>query len=48
VAFTKGTATLPTGIGKVSCATCHDPHNNSNTNYMRQTNNTTHCTTCHL
>ena len=32
----------------VQCATCHDPHNNVNTNYLRQPNNTTHCTTCHL
>jgi predicted CXXCH cytochrome family protein len=32
----------------VQCATCHEPHNNSNTNYLRQTNNTAHCTTCHL
>jgi predicted CXXCH cytochrome family protein len=32
----------------MQCATCHDPHNNVNTNYLRQANNTTHCTTCHL
>ena len=32
----------------VQCATCHDSHNNINTNYLRQPNNTTHCTTCHL
>jgi Cytochrome c7 and related cytochrome c len=32
----------------VQCATCHDGHNNSNTNFLRQANNTTHCTTCHL
>ncbi len=32
----------------VQCATCHEPHNNVNTNYLRQPNNTTHCTTCHL
>jgi predicted CXXCH cytochrome family protein len=32
----------------VQCATCHDPHNNVNTNYLRQPNTATHCTTCHL
>ncbi len=32
----------------VECATCHDPHNNVNTNYLRQPNNTAHCTTCHI
>lgn len=32
----------------VQCATCHDPHNNVNTNYLRQANNTSHCTTCHM
>jgi len=32
----------------LQCSTCHEPHNNSNTNYLRQANNTTHCTTCHL
>jgi predicted CXXCH cytochrome family protein len=32
----------------VQCATCHDPHNNVNTNYLRQPNNTAHCNTCHL
>ncbi|MDE3198492.1 MAG: hypothetical protein KGN84_19240 [Acidobacteriota bacterium] len=31
----------------VQCATCHDPHNDVNTNYLRQPNNTAHCTTCH-
>ena len=32
----------------MQCGTCHDPHNNTNTNYLRQANNTAHCTTCHL
>jgi predicted CXXCH cytochrome family protein len=32
----------------VQCGTCHDPHNDVNTNYLRQPNNTAHCTTCHL
>ena len=32
----------------LQCATCHDPHSNVNTNYLRQANNTAHCTTCHL
>ena len=32
----------------MQCATCHDPHNNVNTNYLRQANTTAHCTTCHL
>lgn len=32
----------------MQCSTCHDPHNNVNSNYLRQANNTTHCTTCHL
>jgi len=32
----------------MQCATCHDPHSNVNTNYLRQANNTAHCTTCHL
>ena len=32
----------------VQCATCHDPHSNQNTNYLRQANDTAHCTTCHL
>lgn len=44
------TASLPLyGAGNtVQCGTCHEPHNNTNTNYLRQANNTTHCTTCHL
>jgi predicted CXXCH cytochrome family protein len=32
----------------MQCGTCHDPHNNVNTNYLRQANNTAHCTTCHI
>jgi len=32
----------------VQCATCHDPHSDVNTNYLRQANNTAHCTTCHM
>lgn len=32
----------------VQCATCHDSHNNTNTNYLRLPNNTAGCTTCHL
>ena len=37
----------------VQCATCHDPHNDVNTNYLRQLyvgapNSTTNCTVCHM
>jgi predicted CXXCH cytochrome family protein len=32
----------------MQCGTCHDPHNDINTNYLRQANNTAHCTTCHV
>ena len=32
----------------MQCATCHDPHSDININYLRQANNTAHCTTCHL
>jgi predicted CXXCH cytochrome family protein len=44
------TASLPLygTTNTVQCGTCHEPHNNANTNYLRQPNNTTHCTTCHL
>jgi hypothetical protein len=43
-------ATLPLygTTNTVQCGTCHDSHNNLNTNYLRQANNTAHCTTCHL
>jgi predicted CXXCH cytochrome family protein len=43
-------ATLPLygSTSTMQCATCHDPHNDINTNYLRQANNTAHCTTCHL
>jgi predicted CXXCH cytochrome family protein len=44
------TASLPLygSTNTMQCATCHDPHNNVNTNYLRQPNNTAHCTTCHI
>jgi len=32
----------------VQCATCHEPHNNTNTHFLRRANNTTLCTGCHL
>jgi predicted CXXCH cytochrome family protein len=32
----------------VQCSSCHDSHNNTNGNFLRVTNNTTLCTTCHL
>jgi predicted CXXCH cytochrome family protein len=32
----------------VQCATCHEPHNNTNTRFLRQTNDTTLCTSCHM
>ena len=40
---------LPLYTGNtVQCSTCHDPHNNINSNYLRQTDNALHCTTCHM
>jgi len=44
------TASLPLygSTNTVQCGTCHDPHGNTNTNYLRQPNNTAHCTTCHV
>jgi len=31
----------------VQCATCHDAHDNTNTHYLRQANDASHCMTCH-
>jgi predicted CXXCH cytochrome family protein len=44
------TAALPLygTTNTLQCGTCHDPHNNLNTNYLRQPNNAALCTTCHL
>ncbi len=44
------TTTLPLygSTNTVQCGTCHDPHNNVNTTYLRTPNNTALCTTCHL
>jgi predicted CXXCH cytochrome family protein len=32
----------------MQCATCHDPHNETYTMFLRMTNNTTLCTLCHM
>ena len=48
VATVSSTLPLFGASNTVQCATCHDPHNNVNTNYLRQANNAAHCTTCHL
>ncbi len=44
------TANLPLfgTTNTLQCATCHEPHNNLNTNYLRQANNTALCTSCHM
>jgi predicted CXXCH cytochrome family protein len=42
-------ATLPLygNTNTVQCGTCHEPHNNANTHFLRMANDTTICTTCH-
>jgi predicted CXXCH cytochrome family protein len=44
------TASMPLygSTNTVQCATCHEPHNNTNTMFLRMSNTTTLCTTCHL
>ena len=44
------TATMPLygSTNTLQCATCHEPHNNTNTMFLRMGNNTTLCTLCHL
>jgi predicted CXXCH cytochrome family protein len=44
------TATLPLygSTNTVQCGTCHEPHNNVNSNYLRMANDTTICTICHM
>jgi len=43
------TAALPLygSTNTVQCGTCHEPHNNANSNYLRMANDTLICTTCH-
>jgi len=48
VATVSSTLPLYGSTNTVQCASCHDPHSDVNTNYLRQANNTAHCTTCHL
>jgi predicted CXXCH cytochrome family protein len=44
------TANLPLfgSTNTVQCASCHEPHNNTNTRFLRQANDTSLCTSCHL
>jgi predicted CXXCH cytochrome family protein len=44
------TANLPLfgSTNTVQCASCHEPHNNTNTRFLRQANDTALCTSCHL
>jgi len=44
------TASMPLygSTNSVQCASCHEPHNNSNTMFLRMANTTNLCTTCHL
>ncbi len=48
VATVSSTLPLYGSSNTMQCATCHDPHNDVNTNYLRQANSASHCTTCHL
>ena len=48
LATVSGALPLYGSTNTMQCATCHDPHSNVNTNYLRQANNAAHCTTCHL
>jgi predicted CXXCH cytochrome family protein len=47
VATVSNTLPLYGTTNTMQCATCHDPHNNTNTNYLRQVDNSAHCLTCH-
>ncbi len=44
------TAAMPLygSTNTMQCATCHDPHNETYTMFLRVPNNTTLCTTCHM
>ena len=40
--------TVPLFGGKVQCASCHDPHNNTNEPFLTKTNDGSQlCFTCH-
>lgn len=44
----KGWADVPLYSGKVECGSCHDPHNPTNTPFLRKSNaGSALCTTCH-
>jgi predicted CXXCH cytochrome family protein len=47
VATVSNTLPLYGTTNSMQCATCHDPHSDVNTNYLRQADNSTHCLTCH-
>ena len=41
--------TVPLFAGKVQCASCHDPHDNTNEPFLTKTNSGSQlCSTCHL
>ena len=48
-AGTKIASLLPLYSGKVQCGTCHNPHNTSNSPFLRRANsNSNLCKTCHI
>lgn len=48
VATVTGALPLYGSTNTVQCGTCHDSHSEVNTMFLRQPNNTAHCTTCHM
>jgi len=48
-AYVDAAQTVPLFGGKVQCASCHDPHDNSNEPFLTKTNAASQlCSTCHL
>ena len=40
---------LPLYSGRVECGTCHNPHNTTNTQFLRRSNSSSNlCKTCHI
>ena len=48
-AYVDAAQTVPLFDGKVQCASCHDPHDNTNEPFLTKTNSGSQlCSTCHL